>query len=387
MGLVQAADASVTAPASVQDTPADMVSDHLTPVEVALDRLKQTILNDANINPSLYNPDDLQSFLDDLGPLGAHHFLVQRSFNWRRAIRLARSVLKWHNVMGTSHLTSAHFPCDLFELGLIFESGRTHHQVDNGQYVDGNPVIWVRIGAFGNAVKHLERMSLQRIVSYAYNTPRDAIHKVHRAVSKRVSRRARARSPKVTDQRVIRNLSVKENETINHVHRAITWWINDWVRRNPNTRATLVLDFENTDFALASWSTGEFFLKLDDRFPDLFDQVIGFRYKPKLWSIHSPISMFNRIFKSRIQSSPETDRKVKFVRTEPLISKYMPRVDSRGFTMLPPHVSGACMEPDRAMGPAGCVDDIRQSNGLYSPELWQAIHNEFYRSCQTKPIP
>lgn len=346
-----------------------------------LERLKESILEKANNDPNLFDPEDVEGFLNDHGVLAAERFLNQRSDNWRRAAGLATSTLTWRKNMGINQLQASDFPCDLFTLGLIFEYGRAHHQISDGHYVEGNPVIWLRVGALGSVVKHLEKLTPARLLSYGYNAPRDALSYVAKAVSRRTRRRRRDHRRK--NERLIRNYSVKENHSINHILKAIMWWLNDWVLRNPEyAKATLVLDFEGTDFAFASWSIGEFFVKLDDLFPDLFDQIIGFRYKPKLWSLHSPISMFNRIFKSRVASSPETDRKLKFVSTEPQLSMYMPRVDSKGFTMLPEHVSGTCVGSDDTKAPIGCLQE--EAGALFDPTLWRAVHNEFYYSCRPK---
>lgn len=374
-----------------------------------LNQLKQQLANLASANPHLFDAEDVRKFLNDEGSSAANRFLNQRQYNLRRAFGLTKSALKWRKDVGLNKMEASDFPCDLFKLGLIFEHGRAHHQGADGQYVETNPVIWLRLGALGSIVKQLERLTPSRVVSYAYNAPRNLISKARHAVSSRRSKRRARRHQQSSQaaaaaavagpavainnnhnnphiQPMIRDMSVGEHDTINQVLKAIAWWIDDWVKRNPeDARATLVLDFENTDFAFASWSIGEFLIKLDDLFPDLFDQIIGFRYKPKLWSLHSPISMFNRIFKSRVSSSPETDRKLKFVTTEPQISAYMPRVDSQGFTMLPAHVSGSCLGPDESKTPAGCQAQATGGNGLYDPNFWQAIHNEFYYSCKAKP--
>lgn len=357
-----------------------------------LNRLKRTVAAQVSRNPNLFDPEDVESFLHDHGAVAARQFMAQRSLKWRRAARLAVSALKRRKILGVQDADADDFPCDLFALGLIFENGRAHHQGPDGQYVEGNPVIWIRVGALGSVVKHLEKFTPSRLISYAYNTPRDAISKLTRSISSSRLNSRRQRRNRIKNklgrsgdgQRIIKNNSVKEHQTVTHIMRAIAWWLDDWVTKHPEgSKATLVLDFEDTDFAFASWSVGEFFVKLDDIFPNLFDQIIGFRYKPKLWSLHSPISMFNRIFKSRFSSSPETDAKLKFVSTEPQMSMFMPRVDARGFTMLPEHVQGTCMEPDMGKAPAGCSSEP-SANGLYDPSFWQAVHNEFYHVCRPK---
>jgi len=369
---------------------APIVQDH------PLNQLKQKLVNLANENPTLFDRQDVEDFLNDVGSCAANRFLNQRQGNVRRAFGLTKSALKWRNDIGLNRLRAEDFPCDLFKLGLIFEHGRAHHQAADGRYVETNPIIWLRLGALGSVVKQLERFTPSRLVSYAYNAPRTAIVRASHSIrsrTRRMNNRVRSggasRRSNYYIRPMIANMSVKENQTINHVLKAIAWWLNDWVNRNPESaRATLVLDFEDSDFAFASWSIGEFIIKLDDLFPDLFDQIIGFRYKPKLWSLHSPISMFNRIFKSRISSSRETDMKLKFVTKEPQISAYMPRVDSQGYTMLPAHVSSTCLGPDDSKAPAGCQPEEAGEVGgtaLYDPNFWAAIRNEFYYSCKAKP--
>lgn len=358
-----------------------------------LERLKRRVAERVSIHPNLYEPDDVDAFLHDDGPLAAERLLRQKGYKWRSASKLALRALRWRKKLQLFHGTASDFPCDLFTLGLIFEYGHAHHQDANGDYVEGNPVIWIRLGALGSIIKHLERLTPRRVLSFARHTRKSSIRHLRRAErrearreARRVARRGGLRGiVRNVKDRIVPNRSLNEHQTINHVLRAIAWWLGDWIRRNPNNaQATLVLDFENTDAAFASWSIGEFFVQLDDFFPDLFDQIIGFRYRPKLWTLHSPISMFVRIFKSRISSSPETDRKLKFVSTEPKISAYIPRVDSQGFTMLPEHVSGTCMGPDSTKAPAGCQQDST-ADGLYDPGFWQAIRNEFYYACRTKP--
>lgn len=366
--------------------------EHLIPSP--LERLKQSVTDMSFVNPNLFNPDDLQSFLDEKGALGATRFLNQRSQNCRRASKLALSVLKWRKAMFLSEMNADSFPCDLFEMGLIFESGHSHDQKVSGEYTETNPVIWIRLGAVGSIVKKLEEFTPNRMISAAYYAPKVAWRKIQDSVSHRrqrhlrVSRFERRQARRAAKQSVVKNFSARENESLTHVLRAIAWWLDDWIKRHPsNAKATLVLDFENSDFAFASWSVGEFFVRLDDRFPDLFDQIIGFRYKARVWSLHSPISMLNRIFKSRFSSSPETDRKMRFVDDEPKMGAFMPRVDASGFTLLPEHVSGACLAPDKSKAPAGCDDsglDANSGSHLYDPNFWQKIYNEFYNTCKPK---
>lgn len=378
----QAQDGSRAASTSASD-----LSSNIAPR--ALERLKQSISAIAGSHPGLFDPVDLDNFLNDRTSISATRFLKQRSYNPRRASRLAQRALKWRRALGLSQLTTEQFPCDLFKLGLIFEEGRAHRRQTNGLYVESNPVIWIRMGALGAIIKQLERFSVARIGSFAYSMPRASLHKVSNAVRSVVQRfdrgrlTRRERRERRNQRALVNNLSVEENGTLQHVLKAIAWWLENWAKQNPDSKATLVFDFENTDFAFTSWSVGDFFMQLDDMFPDLFDKIIGFRFK-SLWSAHSPVSKLVRFFKSRISSSPETDAKVIFSPNERQLSEFIPRVDTQGFTMLPEHVSGACMSPDNSKAPSGCKEDSTQSGGLYDPKLWQTINNEFYYSCRAK---
>lgn len=353
---------------------------------------KQGLQNEVEKYPDLFDRADVEAVLMDPDSIYATQFLNQRSGNWARAYKLAVQTLRWRADLGLNQLQPYMFPCDLFTLGLIFEHGYTHQLDENGAYVPGNPVIWIRLGALGSVIKQLEKFTGKRLASFAINymhavgnTARNLgsklVHPGRKQVLPAIKRASVAPSPRKRE-----NLSVKNERTISHVLKSIAWWLDDWQRSHaPGSQATLVLDFESTDFALSSTSMSEFLMNLDDHFPDLFDQIIGYRYKSNfIRSIHSPLSLFNKIFSARIKSSPETDKKVKFVNREADISAYMPRVDSEGFTMLPDYISGKkslCKGPIHAP-PEGCQTQLDDSNDLYDPLIWQAIHNEFYQKCK-----
>lgn len=361
----------------------------------------QAFRNVLDINPSFYDQADVDNLLLDPRSVYATQFINQRSGDWRRAYKLALQTLKWRARLGVSHLEAHMFPCDLFSLGLIFESGYTHNRDEAGAYVTGNPVIWIRLGALGSIINQLEKFTGRRLASFAVSTVHSVANSARTLKDRLIHPHRRgllhphtAPPPTSLDglgvhspppPRRHENLSVKNERTITHVIKSIAWWLEDWQRSHaPGAQATLVLDFESTDFAFASHSISEFLIKLDDHFPDLFDQIIGYRYKYKLKSIHSPISLMNRIFSARVKSSPETDRKLKFVRHEADISAYMPRVDVSGASMLPDYISGKeslCMGPTH-VPPAGCQAQLDGSGVLYDPQLWQAIHNEFYQVCK-----
>lgn len=361
--------------------------------ELRLQMLKQRMAQLAGQSPQLFEAEDVRKFLNDEGAVAANRFINQRSNNVRRAFGLAKSALKWRKEAQLASQTAASFPCDLFRMGLIFEHGRAHQRLaQTGEFVETTPVIWLRLGALGSIVKQLERFTPSRLVSFAYNAPRNLLLGARNS-ARRLGRRARARQlargagePRAP---LVGNKSARLNQSLGHLLKAIAWWLDQWVARNSEeARATLVLDFEESDFAFASWSVGEFLIKLDDLFPDLFDQIIGFRFKPKLWSLHSPISMFNRIFKSRVASSPETDRKLRFVANEAAIAAHMARVDSQGFSTLPAHVSGTCQAPDATKAPAGCLESLGADSGsgpgLRDAQFWAALHNEYFSACKAK---
>lgn len=347
-------------------------------VQENLDNMKQLLSNEVHANPTQYDLDEIDEVFADQSQWSFARYLNQRNHNWKRAYRLMLKNLRWRASIGLNRLTANDFPCDLFSLGLIFEHGRAHQQLPSGEYVQGNPMIWIRLGAIGNVIKYLERPTLKRTTSFAFNKAKSLVTGSFNAIYNRKT--AGALRPQTGKGPLVEDMSLKAEVTIQYVLRAIAWWIEDWDRRHRPYQATLVLDFENTDYAFASWSIGEFLIELDDHFPDLFDQIIGFRYRSKLWSIRSPMSMFNRIFKSRIVSSAETDRKLKFVNSGPQIGRYMPVTDVEGFSTLPAHVSGECHGPIYQV--QGCRVD---SEGLgFDPVMWQAIRNEFYQVCKPK---
>ena len=379
---------------------------HVVPGQL-LNRVKQSIGAVAGSNPGYFDPKDLENFNTDHGSTSAARFLAQREGNSRRAARLARDALRWRREMGLAHMDASMFPCDLFQLGLIFEHGRAHQVQLNGPPVETNPVIWIRLGALGRIIKQLERSHLYRVASLPWRAKKYAVNSAvesFRGRRRRGHKMARTRNEKfawkgIHKQRaqqrrlerrqkgmeLVSGMSVRDDETMRHIMRAIAWWLDDWVQRNPDSQATLVLDFEDTDLVFGSCTFGQFLVKLDDMFPNLFAQIIGFRYRGKFGKYETPINMLNRIFKSRILSSVETDRKLTFVRSEPDIGMYMPRVDSLGFTMLPEHVSGYCVGPDANKAPANCAESTEDDNGLYDPTFWNAIHEEFYYVCKPKP--
>lgn len=321
-------------------------------------------------NPQLYHPNDVESFVAGIGALAPSRFLKQRSSDYNRASNLVLQTLAWRNRVGLPYLEARNFPCDLFRMGLIFEQPVT-------ALSQSNPIIWLRLGALGSIIRHLERFTPSRVMSAAVHGPSSGWHKVRRMFM-RADNRVLRDSVKAAHKPMVRSLSANNEPTVMHVLNSIAWWLNEWVLRNPDKKATLIMDFENTDYALASWTVGDFLVKLDDYFPDLFDQVIGFRYKAKIWSLHSAISMFTRIFKSKFASSLETDLKLRFIRPEQEILNLMPR-DANGF-MLPEHITGSCVAPIYPP-PVGCSEE-HKPGGLYDPHFWQELHNEFYFTCK-----
>lgn len=324
-------------------------------------------------NPNLYHPNDVDNFVAGIGALDPARFLRQRSSDYNRASDLVLKTLAWRQRVGLPYLEARNFPCDLFKMGLIFEQP--------GGEIGGNPIIWLRLGALGSIIRHLERLTPGRLVSAAVNGPSSGWHKVRRMFM-RADNRVLRDSVRAANKPLIRSLSVNNEPTVMHVLNGIAWWLDNWVQMNPDRKATFIMDFENTDYALASWTVGDFLVKLDDHFPDLFDQIIGFRYKAKIWSLHSAISMFTRIFKSKFESSPETDLKLRFISPERKILDLMPR-NVNGF-LLPEHITGSCVAPIYEP-PIGCSEE-HKPGGLYDPHFWQELHNEFYYTCKVPKL-
>lgn len=359
---------------------------HLDPVvRDQVTRLRDMFYEEARANPDLYDRRDLKRFFDDPSGYSALRYLVQRSYDEQRAFKLVMETLRWRHRIGLNQVLAEDFPCELFRFGLIFESNNANHELD----ATSNPVIWIRLGALGKVVKNLEKLTPGRLVSYTLGTAKAVANEGQRLVKDRSALRQR---PGVTASALAQTIqnegalkqSMQDDKTFRYLLLAIAWWIEDFEQRHGLAKhASLVLDFENTDSAFSSWSMGEFFIGLDDHFPDLFDNIIGFRYKPKIWSLHSPISMFNRIFTSRITSSPETDKKLKFVRNDNQLGKFIPRVDSNGMTLLPEHLTGECFGPSQ-VPPARCQKNARLLQDRYDQKVWKLIEDELFRTCKAK---
>lgn len=315
----------------------------------AQETFRQNLLVEVNKHAYLYDRSDVDRILSD--EYSVMKYLHQRNYDPKRAYKLAVDNLRWRAKNGISGLSAADFPCDLFSQGLIFESGQYSHEYDKRTrtYVQGGQVIWIRLKTLGNLVKELESLSPARLATSTYNAARKATRKIKKDTKRMFGYRDHVQRPPIMSSR-----SVENDSTIQLILKSIVWWLDDWEQRHPpGTQATLVLDFEDSADAFSSFTIGEFFIKLDDLFPAMFDRIIGFRFKVSFWSVKDKLSMFNRIFKSRFVSSVETDRKLKFVSRKPQLSKYMPSVDERGFSMLPPHVSGIYDRPLYQV-PYGC---------------------------------
>lgn len=341
-----------------------------------------TIQNTLRMNPYMYHPVDVNLLMAGQHPtLSLGRFIRQRSYDLSRAAGLVIETLGWRARMKLPEMSAANFPCDLFKMGLIFEYGVARNVIPDGKHVEGSPIIWLRLRALGKIIKYLERLTPTRVTSAIANTPRSAWYKVRKAFSL-APRSVYRHSARQSSSPIVRDLSVRNDDSVMHVLSAIAWWLDEWTRQNPGKKATLIMDFENSDYAFASWTVGDFLVKLDDHFPDLFDQIVGFRYAAKLWSLHSPISMFTRIFKKTVQSAPETDMKLKFIKPDTQIYNILPIHHEHGHVMLPPHLAEPCVPRDYP-APAGCNPSHEMRNGLYDQHFWHAMHQESYQACHT----
>lgn len=333
-------------------------------------------------SPYLYHPVDVDYLLAGKHPsLDLNRFIRQRSNDLSRAAHLVFDTLGWRAKLRLPESSAADFPCDLFKMGLIFEYGVARNIAPDGKHVNGSPIIWLRLRALGKMIKYLERLTPTRMTSAIANSPRSAWSKVRKAFS-RAPKGVYRQSARDSGKTIVKDLSIRNDDSVMHVLRAIAWWLDEWTRQNRGKKATLIMDFENSDYAFASWTVGDFLVKLDDHFPDLFDQIIGFRYSAKLWSLQSPISMFTRIFKKTVQSAPETDMKLKFIKPDTQIYNILPR-HQHGHVMLPPHLAEPCV-PNDYPTPAGCANHHQMQNGVYDQHFWHAMHQESYQACHEK---
>lgn len=355
------------------------------PFDSSLNLLRKSMSEEVNANQQLYDADDVETFFNGDRGLIAPNFLIHRDGDWKKAYKLAVKTLRWRARNGISKLTASDFPCDLFSLGLVMEYGKTRSMArSDSTMIPSEPVIWVRLGALGSIIKYLERYRPRSVATGAMNMFRRGRSKL----SSWMSFSERHNPLQQRDPRIhhFRDQSMSQDPTIQHVLKSITWWLDNWRKsNNPGARATLVLDMENTDFAFSSKSVANFLVGLDDKFPELFDRVILYRYRSK-WNsfIHSPVSMINRIFRTRVGSSMATFNKIRIVAHESDISHYIPRVDSNGTLLLPEYITGDCLGPIYEK-PAGCREDsqaLASETGMYDGKLWQSIYNEFYQMCK-----
>lgn len=343
------------------------------PASSPLNLLRKSVMEEVSTRGDIYDRDDIEMFFNGDRGSTAEKFLLQAQNDWRRAYKLAVQTLRWRAHNGISHLRASDFPCNLFNLGLIFEEGTSR---------SGRPVIWIRLAALGSVVKYMERIDprtlLRRAPPYALNKASSLWAKARYLLSS-----SRRDGLVQTERKVpfVEPYSMSRKGGINHVLKSIVWWLDEWQKEHDaHEDATLVLDFENTDYAFSSEVLAGFFLKLDDRFPTMFDRVIMYRYRPHITSMHSPISALNLLVRSHLRSSMTTFSKLSSVRHEADISKYIARVDVDGKLLLPKYINGECVGPIYEK-PDGCLEDSTAST--YA-STYTDIYNQFYQLC--KPI-
>lgn len=357
------------------------------PFDSSLNLLRKGFMEEVQAHPHLYDSEDIEIFFNSDRGQTASNFLIQRDGDWKKAYRSAVKTLRWRAMNRIAKLDASDFPCDLYSLGFITEHGLTRPVAKSDKIViPSEPIIWIRLGALGNIVKHLERYSPRKMAATTWNS-------LEKARSKLLSWTSWRRRQGLVQEHGLRTYqfedrSLSRNPTIQHALKSIAWWLDNWRSTNtPGAKATLVIDMENTDFAFSSKSVANFFIGLDEKFPNLFDQILLYRYRFKSTSlIHSPVSMINRIFRTRVSSSMATFNKIRIIRHESDINSYMPRVDSNGHSLLPDFVSGDCSGPIYEK-PIGCHEDSRQlalQKGMYDGDLWTSIYNKFYQMC--KPL-
>lgn len=346
--------------------------------ETALTKLKEKIT--ASIKDKPFAQRDLDNFFSNQGATSAIRFLNQRSCDYNSAVAIAKEVFKWRLEMNLDAMDASKFPCDLFKKGLIFEGGQKTRE--------GGPVIWIRLGAIGNIIHRLERARPNAAVMAGATAAFRGISFKNPlkggTAGVKLAFRDTGSKKKPTHESPTGYKSMEDNKTIKHIMRAICWWLDNWIVQNPNSQATLVLDFENIDKAFLSASFTDFHTNLDVNFPNLFDRVIRYRHGQKLRHLlRRPVEFGNRVT-STLLSSAETDTKLKSLLYEVEIDSYIRRVDDNGFSLLPQHVSGKCAEPDERLAPPNCQKSTEDNSELYDRDVWLAVVEEFSRICKPR---
>lgn len=310
---------------------------------------RQRLLNNA-VDLHLADANDVKNLLEGPNSLVVR-YLNQREHNVDKAVSLAKSVLKWRKSINLNSMQVDPILCDLYGKGLIFEQNVKAQ----------NPIVWIRLGMLSNIIDKLHTAKLPDL-------------------SPRTLKNLARGSLKITG-----NSASTENYLVKTILNAIAWWLNDWDSRNLDAKTILVLDFENSKSIFGnSISVGEFLMKLDDKFPDLFKKVIHFREEPSTTLIdkhitNTVVSKLNRLVQSKITSRVVNDKTLIANRIDELV----PMIGTghlKGESQVPDHVFGKCVSRLYNL-PRVCSAMSPHQLGPQQHDLLNAIGNTFTSSC------
>lgn len=328
----------------------------------AIKKLRSTLANDfTNLSNDKFDQYDIDDIMR-----GSDRFLLrylnQRNFDLAQTRELILNVLHWRKRFAINQLYGRQHACDLFNSGLIFEQKLTQTKKESAK-----AVIWIRLGALGEAIKTLKEnghFSKRKALSSEMNMAKQTVKKLVEVGKKNIGKKAHEHKEigqPMLDDKQPDPRSLINDSSLQFILHSIAWWINDWDHHHPTSKATLVLDFENSNGAFSSSSIGSFLIQLDDRFPDLFDQIIAFRYAPPLtWSLREKVGMLNRLFLSRVAASDKTNTKIKFVGHKDEVEKYISDQRFKGMNDIPEHVLKTCTRRSYPL-PEACPVNYRSS--------------------------
>lgn len=275
-------------------------------------------------------------------------FLKQNNSDVIMATKFAVESIKWRlqmNIMGQE----APILCPLFRHGLIFEQRRNQMNEESDK-----PVIWIRLGSFSEAVRKYSRFTLPEAITPTIRTAKKLLRITNDKLRKFVFNREGSK-PDSKWKSAVENLNLDSRALSNKpdiklVLSSIAWWINEWDQKHPTMKATLVMDFENSASVLSSSSLSDFFMRLDNYFPDLFEKIIFYRYSHGLMSVYGHMGDFNMTLQ-RSALTPQSRAKVEMVENEEELRKFIASGKIKGFTDIPGHAQEHCIretfnEPD-----------------------------------------
>lgn len=353
--------------------------------EAAIDRLRNALSKDFKSKPTLFDEQDMNQILRGSNRL-LMRYLNQRDFDVGQAHKLAVNVLYWRNKIQIHKPRMASIACDLYKDGLIFEQKVT--PLIHGESSPQKPVIWIRLGALGEAVQALKsnaHFSARKAITAKKNVAKLSLNKILDVAKKTASRHAH--EPHEISEVELKHdydpTALMNDASLNLVLTSIAWWLNDWDIKHPEQKANLVLDFEGNNSAFGSSSIGTFFIQLDDRFPDLFDQIIAYRYEPPTsWTLPHKVGYLNRIFFSKVAASDKTNKKIKFVEKKADVETYISDQRSKGTNDIPEHVLKTCVRRSYQV-PEFCHlprDPFESRPDMVDPQLISLIQ-ESLRKC------